>query len=355
MLQTPILCEDDASDDWAQRSQSWLQSADAVKPKRHRHRRNPAPLILTGHGASLRIEHGALAIRDGFTHHPQEQIKYRYFPGDLDLPTRILLLDGSGTLSFDVLSWLAEQGVALARIKWSGEVAIVASGTGYAADRDKVRWQNETRGNNQARLAFSIRLITDKITASIDTLERYVADTPKRGRALHFHRQSLEAMRTGAVATLADLRGVEGQCARRYFAAWEGTALNWTGRRPIPPHWRTFTTRGSMTNGLKPTNQFASHPINAILNYAYAVKAAQLQIRAIADGYDPTIGIMHNMWRGKPAYVFDLIEGERPKIDAAILIFIEKRSFASADFVLRNDGVCRLSPQLARMVASLID
>ena len=33
--------------------------------------------------------------------------------------------------------------------------------------------------------------------------------------------------------------------------------------------------------------------------------------------------------------------------------FIGQRSFTASDFVIRTDGVCRLSPQLARMVASL--
>jgi CRISP-associated protein Cas1 len=31
------------------------------------------PLILSGHGISLRIEGGALTIRNGFTHYPQKQ------------------------------------------------------------------------------------------------------------------------------------------------------------------------------------------------------------------------------------------------------------------------------------------
>jgi CRISPR/Cas system-associated endonuclease Cas1 len=105
---------------------------------------------------------------------------------------------------------------------------------------------------------------------------------------------------------------------------------------------------------LKPENRNASHPVNAMLNYAYAVKLAHMQIQAIADGYDPTIGIMHHGRRGKPAFIFDLIETERPKLDAAVLTFIQGRSFSAADFILRPDGVCRLSPQLARMVAGLV-
>ena len=94
--------------------------------------------------------------------------------------------------------------------------------------------------------------------------------------------------------------------------------------------------------------------MNAMLNYAYAVKQAQLQIDAIANGYDPTIGVMHHGRRGLPAYVFDLIEPVRPRVDAAVLEFVAERSFAAGDFVIRADGVCRLSPQLARVIATVI-
>jgi CRISP-associated protein Cas1 len=42
--------------------------------------------------------------------------------------------------------------------------------------------------------------------------------------------------------------------------------------------------------GLQPG---ATHPVNALLNYAYAVLIARTQIRLVAEGYDPTLGIMH--------------------------------------------------------------
>ncbi|WP_174286288.1 CRISPR-associated endonuclease Cas1 [Sphingomonas bacterium] len=104
---------------------------------------------------------------------------------------------------------------------------------------------------------------------------------------------------------------------------------------------------------MKAENRNASHPVNAMLNYAYAVKLAQMQIQAIADGYDPTLGIMHNSKRGSAALILDLIEPERPRIDAMILAFTHRRKFAAADFVIRANGDCRLSPQLARVVAQI--
>lgn len=345
---------DDASE-WAERSESWIGEANKFEKKRKRRERNSNPLILTGHGASLRIENGALVIRDGFTHYPQQQARHRYFRGNLDLPSRILLLDGSGTLSFDVLSWLAEQGVALARVKWTGEVAIVASGTGYAADPAKVRWQTETRDDPCARLAFSIDLLRGKFEQSIVTLESCFVASPKRDRAIAKIVAIIAGLTKHPPADMKMLRALEAVAASAYFSVWQALTVKWTGtnRRPVPEEWLRFTGRTSTANGTKSKNVNASHPVNAILNYAYAVRHGQLQIETIANGYDSTIGIMHHGRRGLPAYIFDLIEPERPNVDAAIIAFVQSRSFCAVDFVIRSDGVCRLSPQLARAVANI--
>lgn len=347
---------DETPNEWAERSNYWIAKTNLGKPKRRKRERNSTPLILCGHGVSLRVEQGTLVIRDGFTHYPQKQESHRFFPGSRDIPTRILLLDGSGTLSFDVLSWLGEQGVALARVKWTGEVAAVASGTGFASDREKVRWQHETRADESKRIAYAADLITRKLDRSIETLRKHLPDIPARAAAIEKLESSIERLTRNRFSGLNDIRGLEGECAARYFDAWQSLPIKWTGsgRKPIPDDWRQFTMRSSVANGIKARNRSASHPVNAMLNYAYAVKLAQVQLQAIADGYDPTIGIMHHSGRGKPAFILDLIEPERPRVDAGVLAFIKSRTFSGADFAIRHDGVCRLSPQLARVIASLV-
>ena len=82
-------------------------------------------MILAGHGVSLRIDAGTLLVRNGFTHYPQKQETYRFFKGDADLPPRIIMLDGSGSITFDVLTWLNEQKVPLIKIDWTGNAATV--------------------------------------------------------------------------------------------------------------------------------------------------------------------------------------------------------------------------------------
>jgi CRISPR/Cas system-associated endonuclease Cas1 len=91
----------------------------------------------------------------------------------------------------------------------------------------------------------------------------------------------------------------------------------------------------------------------AIVDYAYAVLQSQVQIEAVAAGYDPTLGIMHHGYQGSPALVFDLMEPCRPKVDAAVLALALSETFSGADFVIRSDGVVRLAPQLARRVCQL--
>jgi CRISPR-associated protein Cas1 len=81
---------------------------------------------------------------------------------------------------------------------------------------------------------------------------------------------------------------------------------------------------------------------------------AKFGSRQISEGYDPTIGIIHEGSDGSSKFIFDLMEPERPKIDRAALNFVKERVFDPADFVIRSDGVCRLNPEMARMVVAIL-
>lgn len=124
------------------------------------------------------------------------------------------------------------------------------------------------------------------------------------------------------------------------------------GKHPIPDAWKEIQQRTSIFH--RAGNCNASHPVNAILNYAYAVLQSQIQINAVAEGYDPTIGIMHEKRDGSAAFVFDLMEPERPATDRKVLEFIKGPVFDPADFVVRSDGLCPLNPELARCVVGFI-
>ena len=144
----------------------------------------------------------------------------------------------------------------------------------------------------------------------------------------------------------------EAQAAYAYFAAWQMLPLRWkgTGRKPIPPDWRHVVARPSMVSG---RNRHATHPVNAMLNYAYAVLESQVRIAVVSQELDPTIGYLHTCRPGRVALVYELMEPLRSRVDRQVLSFVRSRPFSSIDFVLGVAGVCRLHPQLARQMASL--
>ena len=65
------------------------------------------------------------------------------------------------------------------------------------------------------------------------------------------------------------------------------------------------------------------------------------------------LGIMHYDRDEAPAFVFDMMEPERPKVDRAVLAFLKSEALHPADFTIREDGVVRLNPEMVRRVAQM--
>src|SRR5271165_4237631 len=204
----------DADDtQWAARSSMWRARAEKASARRTKRAKPHPALTLAGHGVSLRIENGALTIQNGFTHYPQQREIFRFFRGDLSLPERIILLDGSGSVSFDVLSWLADQKVSLIRIDWKGDIVCVAGASGYSANPHRVQWQLETRGNTDRRNEFCRSLIARKIEASVLTLEKSIRRSDKWERAMKSAYAGLSRLEENPPETIIELRALEANCA----------------------------------------------------------------------------------------------------------------------------------------------
>src|SRR3977135_495068 len=89
--------------EWSARNEHWIsQLENGTKRRRVRERRKEA-LILCGQGVSLRGEVGSVLIRNGLPRYPQPGEEFRFFKGEPAIPPRIIMLDGSGCVSFDVL------------------------------------------------------------------------------------------------------------------------------------------------------------------------------------------------------------------------------------------------------------
>lgn len=355
----PELAEIDIEqDEWATRSAYWNSKANSELPKRKRREKAKSGIILTGQGLSIRVDKGRLIVKGGFTYFPQKPFEKSYFKGSLDIPPRIVLIDGSGSITLDALDWLAEQGVNLIRLKWNGEFASLVTSGGQAADPARLAWQMHARQDPAEQVAFYLPLMVEKFTNTIETLKDHLPDTPARDRAIEKTRLYLHRLETDPPSSLQSLIGIEAQVASLYFATWRTLEIKWrtSQRNPIPDEWRSFYSRQSLAilnkGGM---NYKATHPVNAMLNYVYALLLSRTQIPAIADGYDPMLGVVHTRKRSafgptRPGFAIDLMEPQRPVVDRVVLKLISEETFSGADFQLQSDGVVRVNPELVGML-----
>lgn len=346
---------DDLADDiqWAERSEFWRKYSPTKRGGSNKKFHFREPIILCGHGVMLRVNHGTLFIRNGFTHYPQKQDEIRLFPGDGNLPDRIIILDGNGAITFDALAWMADQKIELVQLDWQGRVQNVG-GIGYCANAKLVERQRQLRISGREP-EFARWLIQEKIAESAKTLSVVIPKSEIRDKSIsRLDEWHLSLRHSPKNISLSKILGAEGDSAAAYFGAWQGIPLKWSDlkRRPIPPNWREI---GSRTMGWKKRGTNARHPINAMLNYGYAILLSQLRAQIIAAGFDPTVGLMHGNSRNNDPLAYDLMEPLRPVVDFHVLKFGLSQIFTPGDFTINKLGGCRLNPQMARAVAKNID
>lgn len=345
-----LLHENQDDNKWAERSEYWLRKS--VPSRTHggpAKRRDRKPLIICGHGARLNIERGTLFVKNGFTHYPQKQEEFRYFRGDPHLPNRIIVIDASGSISFDVLEWLSQQQIPLIHLNWQGDIICVAN-SDYSADPKLVAIQRKALENGNGLLQFQ-QLIAEKFKNSISTLQ-LLPDKAEKLAAIEYLKSAIILLAKKKTISDAEMLGIEGQGAALYFAAWRGIPIKWklTKRDVIPADWHKI---GGRRSAISKSNRNARHPVNAILNYGYAVLHAQVKMQIVAEGLDPTIGISHSVGKYRDALVLDRMEPLRPVVDREILRFVLDSTISPSDFTITTEGFCRLNPQLARKVVAV--
>jgi hypothetical protein len=94
--------------------------------------------------------------------------------------------------------------------------------------------------------------------------------------------------------------------------------------------------------------RLATNPANALLNYLYSILETEAIIAARTMGLDPGLGVFHVDSAYRESLASDLMEPVRGEIDAYLLELLVKRSFGARDFHETQQGVCRLTPALAK-------
>jgi CRISPR-associated endonuclease Cas1 len=301
---------------------------------------NAGVLVLSGYGMRIAVDHGHLAVSDGIGGDRRVGLLNRVGGG----LRRLVVIGHSGTVSLEALRWLHDIGAAFVQIDHDGQ--LVACFAPLGSDDPRVRRAQALAITNGRDVIAARTLIGRKITTQIE-----IATTRLAGSATLVEGMQGEVINLDTAPTTNRVRHHEAIAANAYWSAWSGLTLNFGKRTAsaVPEHWRVFSSRRSMRN----ENRRATDPVNAMLNYGYALLEAECRIAALTVGLDPGLGILHTDIRSRDSLALDLMEPLRTEVDGFVLTLIQQHTFNRNDFFETIEGTCRLLPPITRLLATM--
>ena len=292
--------------------------------------------VADGHGIKIRVERQHLVVDDGFGRSRRSRSLHKA-TGDLK---RLVILGTTGYLSLEAVRWLADAKIPLIHIDPEGRLLTTSLPMG--ADRAALRRAQALAVSNEVGLQVMRYLLDRKLEGQAHLAEQLGGDrTPIDGA-----NRALEQ-----AESLNELMWLEAQAANHYWHAWTNVECQFIAkdRNRVPEHWRTFGKRASRFGGSGSHN--AANPINAILNYLYALLEAEAVISCQTVGLDPGMGILHVDKKARDSFALDLMEPSRPWVDGWVLRFLDDHRFKVSDFTDTRRGTCRLKPTITHWLA----
>jgi CRISP-associated protein Cas1 len=193
--------------------------------------------------------------------------------------------------------------------------------------------QHQFMRDPQQALGFAQRVVRAKIMNQRRLMQRYQKQLNHEevAKALVKMRYLLEQIQS--CTDIDHVRGYEGKAAAEYFGAF-GYLLKAPGflfrkrlRRPPPD------------------------PVNVLLSFGYTLLGNQMLSMVEQAGFDPYVGALHAVLRGRASLMLDLIEEFRPLlVDTLVLMVVNRKEITMADFVIPDVQEAELEDEWAREV-----
>ena len=322
------------SGDW-----SLKRDREKLTPWQDGARASPRVLVL-GAYAALRVRGGALEIEHG-PHNDRHTIRVDI---DAEPKPRAILFDSHGEfMTGEALRWCARYSINLALPGGPGRLITMIESALETKANTMTRMRDIDPSIIRAQCAADpVKIAREIVRAKIDAeLNTTIPDAAAR-------RQEFEEwnIKLNSARSVAEIMIVESRAAASYWRTFRDAGLRERKNGNLPRSWLRFAQRNKGAAFLG--NQHASHPINAMLNYAYIVEAGRLAKALAAQGLCLSIGFLHSDKKGRNSLVWDAIEPLRPAIDAKVFAFIEAHEFARRDFPQSGYNVHRLSRDLTQ-------
>lgn len=241
-------------------------------------------------------------------------------------------------LSAPLMHRLADDGIALVLLDSHGRFKARLEGavSGNVLLRQA---QHAAAGNAGLTLGVARAIVAGKLKNQRQVLLRGAREAKQADEAARLSRAALDlaaSLRALPDATsLDELRGVEGEAARTYFAALNllvradrRADFAMDGRSRRPPRDR----------------------MNALLSFFYSMWMNDCRSACEAAGLDPQIGFLHAVRPGRASLALDLMEEFRPFADRLALTLVNREQLSPGDFVEREGGAVLLQGDARKAV-----
>jgi CRISPR-associated endonuclease Cas1 len=290
-------------------------------------------VTLVGYGIQIHVDRGHLIMEDGIGCDRRRARLPRVGHG----LRRLVVIGADGLVSLAALRWLADQDAAFVMLERDGKV-LATTGPVRPSDA-RLRRAQALAIQSGAALPIVKELIDQKIAG-----QEQVARDKLRDSALA---QTIGQFRSSAARaeTIHELHMLESSAAGAYWLGWQTVSITFPKKDlpRVPDHWRSFRTRRSLISG---SPRVAADPVNAMLNYLYALLEAETCLAIAALGLDPGLGFLHLDSPSRDSLACDLMEPVRPKVDAFVLDWITRSPLKREWFFEQRNGNCRLMASL---------
>lgn len=241
-------------------------------------------------------------------------------------------------VSLAALRWLVDQKASVIMLDRNGSV-LMTTGPVHSSEA-KLRRAQALALENGAALRISRELIDRKLAGQQRVAMDGLGDESAALIIRRIRSQLAEA------ESLNDIRQIEANAAKIYWTAWRSLEIMFPKKDlpRLPENWRGF---GSRVSSLTGSPRLATNPVNAMLNYLYALLEAEARLAAATLGLDPGMGVLHVDTSYRDSLACDLMEPIRPEVDAFVLEWIKRDPLLRSSFFEQRDGNCRLMAPFA--------
>ena len=253
------------------------------------------------------------------------------------IPYDSIIIDGhNGSVSFEAMRWLSKHDVSLVLLNWNGNLLSITQPQETLNAYLKIK-QYEKYLNPELRLYIASQIVKQKVKSSISLLKKLSNFYDIDMTAINREIQRVD------YDNINSLMMYEGRIASAYWSCLSNIFnqlapdFNFQSRKNLSYSW----------------NMNASEPINALLNYGYALLESMVRKDINAIGIDASIGYLHEMAPSKHPLVYDLQELFRYVVDYSVIELLESK-MKKSDFITTENYHIRLRPDTAKLLIEKI-